>query len=155
MYGQGGVWQLQPRTTRNPDDQDQRGPNRSFAQARSRATFIRTIAQAVLQLIMQANVEGLIDAGRHERAENQPTWRMSRRPRNPCRRSHPSGVRSAGQTACHLDVAACRLINLGLAGQRSRKEFDPLRLSQAQRLKGLERENELLKRLVADSSPAN
>jgi putative transposase len=38
---------------------------------------------------------------------------------------------------------------------RWRKEFGGLKLSQAQRLKGLERENELLRRLVADLSLAN
>ena len=38
---------------------------------------------------------------------------------------------------------------------RWRKEFGGLRLSQSQRLKGLERENELLRRLVADLSLAN
>lgn len=38
---------------------------------------------------------------------------------------------------------------------RWRKEFGGLKLSQAQRLKGLERENELLRRLVADLALAN
>ena len=38
---------------------------------------------------------------------------------------------------------------------RWRKEFGGLKLSQAQRLKGLERENELLKRVVADLVLAN
>ena len=51
---------------------------------------------------------------------------------------------------------ACR--SLAISEQtfyRWRKEFGSLRLSQAQRLKGLERENELLRRLVADLSLAN
>jgi putative transposase len=38
---------------------------------------------------------------------------------------------------------------------RWRKEFGGLKLSQAQRLRGLERENELLRRLVADLALAN
>lgn len=38
---------------------------------------------------------------------------------------------------------------------RWRKEFGGLKLSQAQRLKSLERENELLRRLVADLALAN
>jgi putative transposase len=38
---------------------------------------------------------------------------------------------------------------------RWRKEFGGLKLSQAQRLKGLKRENELLRRLVADLALAN
>ena len=37
--------------------------------------FLRTIAQAVLQMIMEADVEGLIGAGRHERSEERTTWR--------------------------------------------------------------------------------
>ena len=31
------------------------------------ADFLRTVAEAVLQLLMEADVEGLIGAGRHER----------------------------------------------------------------------------------------
>jgi putative transposase len=38
---------------------------------------------------------------------------------------------------------------------RWRKEFGGMKLSQAQRLKGLERENELLRRLVANLALAN
>jgi putative transposase len=38
---------------------------------------------------------------------------------------------------------------------RWRKEFGGLKLSQAQRLRGLERENELLRHLVADLVVAN
>jgi putative transposase len=38
---------------------------------------------------------------------------------------------------------------------RWRNESGGLKLSQAQRLKGLERENELLRRLIADLSLAN
>jgi len=38
---------------------------------------------------------------------------------------------------------------------RWRKEFGGLKLSQAQRLRGLERENELLRRLVANLALAN
>jgi transposase-like protein len=38
---------------------------------------------------------------------------------------------------------------------RWRKEFGGLKLSQAQRLKALERENDLLKRVVADLALAN
>ena len=36
--------------------------------------FLRAVAEAVLQLIMEADVEGLIGAGRHERAEGRTTW---------------------------------------------------------------------------------
>ena len=35
--------------------------------------FLRSVAEAVLQIIMEADVEGLIGAGRHERAEGRTT----------------------------------------------------------------------------------
>ena len=43
--------------------------------------FLRTIAEAVLQLIMEADVEGLIGAGRHERSGERTTWRNGYRER--------------------------------------------------------------------------
>ena len=36
--------------------------------------LLRSIAEAVLQLIMEADVEGLIGAGRHERSGERTTW---------------------------------------------------------------------------------
>ena len=39
------------------------------------ADFLRLIAENVLQLIMEADVDGLIGAGRHERSGERPTWR--------------------------------------------------------------------------------
>ena len=50
-------------------------------QKQGEGDFLRTIAEAVLQLIMEADVEGLIGAGRHERAENRTTWRNGYRER--------------------------------------------------------------------------
>jgi putative transposase len=50
-------------------------------QKQDQGDFLRTIAEAVLQLIMEADVEGLIGAGRHERAENRTTWRNGYRER--------------------------------------------------------------------------
>jgi transposase-like protein len=50
-------------------------------QKQDRGDFLRTIAEAVLQLIMEVDVEGLIGAGRHERAENRTTWRNGYRER--------------------------------------------------------------------------
>lgn len=44
--------------------------------------FLRSVAEAVLQLIMEADVEGLIGAGRHERAEQRTTWRNGYRDRS-------------------------------------------------------------------------
>ena len=43
--------------------------------------FLRGIAEAVLQLIMEADVDGLIGAGRHERSGERTTWRNGYRER--------------------------------------------------------------------------
>ena len=43
--------------------------------------FLRTVAEAVLQLIMETDVEGVIGAGRHERAEGRVTYRNGYRDR--------------------------------------------------------------------------
>ena len=37
--------------------------------------FLRAVAEAVLQLLMEADVEGLIGAGKHERSSERTTWR--------------------------------------------------------------------------------
>ena len=44
--------------------------------------LLRGIAEAVLQLIMEADVEGLIGAGRHERNGERTTWRNGYRDRS-------------------------------------------------------------------------
>ena len=41
--------------------------------------FLRTVAEELLQLIMKTDVEGVIGAGRHERAEGCVTYRNSYR----------------------------------------------------------------------------
>jgi putative transposase len=43
--------------------------------------FLRTIAEAVLQLLMEVDVEGLIGAGRHERSPERLDWRNGHRER--------------------------------------------------------------------------
>ncbi len=43
--------------------------------------FLRTVAEAVLQLLMEADVEGLIGAGRHERSAERLTYRNGYRDR--------------------------------------------------------------------------
>ena len=50
-------------------------------QKHDQGDFLRAVAEAVLQLLMEADVEGLIGAGRHERAENRTTWRNGYRER--------------------------------------------------------------------------
>ena len=43
--------------------------------------FLRAVAEAVLQLLMEADVEGLIGAGRYERSGERSTWRNGYRDR--------------------------------------------------------------------------
>src|SRR5260370_5065484 len=43
--------------------------------------FLRAVAESVLQLLMEADVEGLIGAGRHERASDRLNWRNGYRDR--------------------------------------------------------------------------
>ena len=37
--------------------------------------FLRAVAESVLQIMMEADVDGLIRAGRHERSSERSTWR--------------------------------------------------------------------------------
>ncbi len=43
--------------------------------------FLRSVAEAVLQMLMEADVEGLIGAGRHERTGERLNWRNGFRDR--------------------------------------------------------------------------
>jgi hypothetical protein len=43
--------------------------------------FLRAVAEAVLQLLMETDVEGLIGAGRYERSGQRTTWRNGYRDR--------------------------------------------------------------------------
>ena len=44
--------------------------------------FLRSVAEAVLQLLMEADVEGVIGAGRHERTLERATYRNGYRDRS-------------------------------------------------------------------------
>jgi hypothetical protein len=44
--------------------------------------FLRAVAEAVLQLLMETDVEGLIGAGRYERSGERTTWRNGNRDRD-------------------------------------------------------------------------
>jgi putative transposase len=44
--------------------------------------FLRTVAEAVLQILMEADVEGLIGAGRHERTGDRLNYRNGYRERS-------------------------------------------------------------------------
>ena len=56
--------------------------------------FLRAVAEAVLQLIMEADEEGLIGAGKHERADQRTTWR-NHCPAGECMHSPRGGIGSA------------------------------------------------------------
>src|ERR687886_412061 len=43
--------------------------------------FLRALAETVLQILMEADVEGLIGAGRYERSGERTTWRNGYRER--------------------------------------------------------------------------
>src|SRR3978361_2465143 len=45
------------------------------------ADFLRAVAEAVLQLLMESDVEGMIGAGRHERTGDRQTYRNGYRDR--------------------------------------------------------------------------
>src|SRR4028118_1665315 len=46
------------------------------------ADFLRSVAEAVLQMLMEADVEGVIGAGRHERTGERLTYRNGFRDRS-------------------------------------------------------------------------
>jgi len=50
-------------------------------QKQDEGDFLRTVAEAVLQLLMEHDVEGLVGAGRYERGEGRLTWRNGYRDR--------------------------------------------------------------------------
>ena len=54
---------------------DARLPLAELAAKSGDPDFLRAIAESVMQLIMEADVDGLIGAGRYERGEARQTWR--------------------------------------------------------------------------------
>src|SRR5438270_13618709 len=55
--------------------------------------FLRTVAEAVLQILMEADVEGLIGAGRHERSADRLNYRNGYRDRRLDTRLGPLSLR--------------------------------------------------------------
>lgn len=58
--------------------------------------FLRAVAEAVLQLLMEHDVEGVVGAGRYERGEGRLTWRNDYRDRElktPARGAEPLNLR--------------------------------------------------------------
>lgn len=69
-------------TERGTPMTDDRLPLAELAAKSGDADFLRAIAENVLQLIMEADVDGLIGAGRYERGETRQTWRNGYRERS-------------------------------------------------------------------------
>ena len=60
---------------------EERLPLNELLQKAGDGDFLRAEAESVLQLLMEADVEGLIGAGRHERAADRLNWRNGYRDR--------------------------------------------------------------------------
>ena len=60
---------------------EERLPLNELLQKAGDGDFLRAVAESVLQLLMEADVEGLIGAGRHERAADRLNWRNGYRDR--------------------------------------------------------------------------
>ena len=69
-------------TERETPMTDDRLPLAELAAKSGDTDFLRLIAENVLQLIMEADVDGLIGAGRYERGETRQTWRNGYRERS-------------------------------------------------------------------------
>src|SRR5207248_2644962 len=60
---------------------EERMPLAELLEKAGEGDFLRAVAEAVLQLLMEADVEGLIGAGRYERNGERITWRNGYRER--------------------------------------------------------------------------
>jgi transposase-like protein len=60
---------------------DDRLPLSELLQKSGEGDFLRAVAESVLQLLMEADVEGVIGAGRHERSADRLNWRNGYRER--------------------------------------------------------------------------
>ena len=60
---------------------EERMPLAELLEKAGEGDFLRAVAEAVLQLLMEADVEGLIGAGRYERNGERTTWRNGHRER--------------------------------------------------------------------------
>ncbi len=60
--------------------------------------FLRSVAEAVVQLLMETDVEGLIGAGRHERTGERTTYRNGYRDRSLSSASFPTKRRSSASS---------------------------------------------------------
>src|SRR6201981_152271 len=60
---------------------DDRLPLSELLEKAGEGDFLHAVAEAVLQLLMEADVEGVIGAGRYERSGERMTWRNGYRDR--------------------------------------------------------------------------
>ena len=75
------VQTLQPKPTEDPMT-DERMAVVDLLQKSGDGDFLRAVAAAVLQILMEADVEGLIGAGRHERTGDRLNYRNGYRERS-------------------------------------------------------------------------
>ena len=75
------VQTLQPKPTEDPMT-DERMALVDLLQKSGDGDFLRAVAEAVLQILMEADVEGLIGAGRHERSAERLNYRNGYRERS-------------------------------------------------------------------------
>src|ERR687897_2665951 len=61
---------------------EDRLPLADLLQKSGEGDFLRAVAESVLQLLMEADVEGLVGAGRHERSADRLNWRNGYRERS-------------------------------------------------------------------------
>src|SRR6202047_4915087 len=72
---------------------DERMALAELLQKSSDGDFLRAVAEAVLQILMEADVEGLIGAGRHERSADRLNYRNGYRHRSLDTRLGPLSLR--------------------------------------------------------------
>ena len=94
---------------------EERLPLNELLQKAGDGDFLRAVAESVLQLLMEADVEGLIGAGRHERAADRLNWR------NTFSRA-PSAVKLGGEhgTYAGANPRGCRTGSFG--GDRAQQD---------------------------------
>ena len=80
--------------------------------------FLRAVAEAVLQLMMEHDVEGLVGAGRYERGDGRLTWRNGYRDR---------------ELKTRLGVLNLRVPKLGMSRALLKIAWQALRVEQATR----------------------
>ncbi len=74
--------------------------------------FLRSVAEAVLQMLMEADVEGLIGAGRHERTGERLNYRNGLPPFGRCLKAPRPHARHAARrpAAAHPEAPAGQLL---------------------------------------------